>query len=219
MFSNISKFFKKRYINNLDVDSQIDLIVKKEYTLDLIDNPDKRLLFEAVKADPFNIKYIKKPDRDLQLLAVNNDGAFAFECIDNPILEVQLIAVKKNPWLFNSIKKPDIKIQIEALSRQPYILNSTNFVFKPIVLWFLGCSCPDMGGDILDYIKTKKYNIVPLNDSPHTFSFFQIACIEMRFMRHYRYHPDTINYCYYYKYNKKFLEEVENYSIIRKIIL
>lgn len=96
-------------------------IAEQNKSFILNSNPSEETKEHVIRKDPKQIKHLKDPSPELQLLAAKSYRTVATE-IKNPIKEVQLIAVQANPLSLIKIAKnlgkdPNEDIQLEAVKR------------------------------------------------------------------------------------------------------
>ncbi|MCX6076144.1 MAG: DUF4116 domain-containing protein [Campylobacterales bacterium] len=110
-------------------------------------NPDKDVQLAAVNKNGAAIEYIQNPDKDVQFAAVNKYGA-AIKYIRNPDKDVQLAAVNKYGYAIEYIQNPDKDVQLAAVKASSdanyYIKNLDNNVLVAAVNKY---------GDAIKYIQ------------------------------------------------------------------
>lgn len=86
--------------------------------LNIVDESTQKAL---IKEDPYEIRYIKNPSEEVQLIAVKGYGQ-AIEDIKDPSEIVQLEAVKKYSFAINYIKNPSELVQLESIKEDIYLI-------------------------------------------------------------------------------------------------
>jgi hypothetical protein len=121
-FKIIKTMSINEYVNNLTFDNKINMVKQNGKLIKYIKNPDKYVQLEAVKQDGYAIEYIENPNKSVQLEAVKQNG-HAIRHIKNPDKDVQLEAVKQNGYAICNIKNPDKDVKLEAVKQNGYVIN------------------------------------------------------------------------------------------------
>ena len=115
------------YIEDLPQFIQTKIVERLSSDIKFIKNPDKEVQLAAVKEDGNSIQYIKNPDKEIQLEAVKED-VYSIQYIKNPDKEVQLEAVKKNGLVIQYIENPNELFQMEAVYNN---IHSIKYIENP----------------------------------------------------------------------------------------
>lgn len=90
-------------------DSIVAPYLKKDgRLLQLMKNPTKENILDAISQSGYSIEYVKNPEKDIQLAAVKK-APKSIAQIENPCIEAQFYVVQKNRNNFKSIKNPTIR--------------------------------------------------------------------------------------------------------------
>lgn len=110
-------------------ENQKKLITDNPYLIKQIENPSKELQLIAIKNDPTNIQYIKNPDKEIQMIAVEKD-ATNIRYIETPEIDVQLVSIQENPMRLQYIKNPSQKVELTALKKDDYVIK---YILNPTI--------------------------------------------------------------------------------------
>ena len=111
-----------QYIKNQTPYAQEFAMEKSEgEAFKLLINPDERIVYRAVRNDPFNIRYVADPDEDIQLMAVR-ERLEAVDSIKNPCPAVQMMVIRAQPEYIGEIPNPTPEMQMEAIKRDGMVL-------------------------------------------------------------------------------------------------
>lgn len=114
------------YTENIhDPDQEIQILMLQ--SLDICFDSDKKFIervtfqnttiqFEAVKADPYYIRYIKAPDEEVIRYAVSRDPD-VFRHIKNPSEELKTIAVERDGNIIQYISNPGFELKKKAVQQ------------------------------------------------------------------------------------------------------
>lgn len=108
-----------------DPDEEIQILMLQ--SLDMRSDSDKKFIervtfqnttiqFEAVKANPYYIRYIKDPDEEVARYAVSHNPD-VFQYIKNPSEELKTIAVEKDGCVIRYISDPDFELKKKAVQQ------------------------------------------------------------------------------------------------------
>ena len=90
-------------------DSIVAPYLKKDgRLLQLMKNPTKENILDAISQSGYSIEFVKNPEKDIQLAAVKK-APKSIAQIENPCIEAQFYVVQKNRNNFKSIKNPTIR--------------------------------------------------------------------------------------------------------------
>jgi len=122
--------FDKKFISVLEPRGVSDYAMKckmlKLYSSDMCPSILFKLItVSLIKTYPWMICFVKKPDINMQLAAVNKDG-YCIQYIYNPSEQVQLAAVKNTAWSIEYIKNPSEKVQLTAVKSNGWVVQFIN---------------------------------------------------------------------------------------------
>lgn len=107
---------ESRDINSMSEREQIEAVKQNPYEIRYIKNPSLQVQLAAVKKRGYSIRYIQNPSLEVQLTAVKQEIT-AIQDISNPNEQVQLFAVRENGFAIVNIKNPSLEAQIAAVKQ------------------------------------------------------------------------------------------------------
>jgi hypothetical protein len=107
---------ESRDINSMSEREQIEAVKQNPYEIRYIKNPSLQVQLAAVKKRGYSIRYIQNPSLEVQLAAVKQEIT-AIQDISNPNEQVQLFAVRENGFAIVNIKNPGLEAQIAAVKQ------------------------------------------------------------------------------------------------------
>ena len=96
------------------VSKEIEMILENPLNIKKIKNPDKDVQLLTIQLWPEGIQYIKNPDEEIKIEAVKR-GGHVIQYIENPSEQVQLEAVKEYASAIQYIENPSEAVQLEAV--------------------------------------------------------------------------------------------------------
>jgi hypothetical protein len=101
-----------------------------KHTINNYDLSTPENIHKAVEQNGYNIKYIKNPSEDLQIIAVSN-FADALKYIVRPTKKAQIVAINNNPFVIFHMDKDNMLNRVST-----YAINACK---KHIIEWFIEC--------------------------------------------------------------------------------
>ena len=97
------------------INNHIEYILQEKQLLSFFNKKELNMLFfDILKNNGRNIRYVEKPTKKMQLIAVKESG-YAIQFIDNPTKEIRLKAIKTDGCAIKYIKEPTEEMQLLAL--------------------------------------------------------------------------------------------------------
>ena len=131
------------YIEDLPQFIQTKIVERLSGDIKFIKNPDKEVQLAAVKEDGNSIQYIKNPDKEVQLEAVKKNG-LVIQYIENPNELFQMEAVYNNIHSIKYIENPSENTQLlyEIIDSEGFVnINNLDEKYDKITEFLLSKFC------------------------------------------------------------------------------